>query len=101
MISALVYVTCDPERSVGFDRIAFRIAQFPEVETVGVISGRADLALEVKGKTMEQITHFITEIIAPMKGVTATETHFFMKMYKIKGKIKGEIPKVNRLPIAP
>ncbi len=100
MISALIDIECRSERQFGFDRIALRIAKFPEVKLVSVISGKADLTVRIEGESIEEISKFVTEILASMEGVKSTATHFFLKTYKENGKILVEEPKSSRLPIS-
>lgn len=99
-ITALIDIECDSEREFGFDRIALRIAKFPEVRDVHVVSGRADLTVQIQAQNIAEISRFVTEVLAPMEGVRATATHFFMKAYKENGQILADEPKPNRLPIS-
>ncbi len=97
---AIIDIQCRSEREFGFDRIAMRIARFPEVLGVSVISGRADLCVKIQGDSIEEISRFVTEVLAPMEGVKSTATSFFMKSYKIDGEILQKEPKKSRLPIS-
>ena len=99
-IIALIDIECRSEREFGFDRIAMRIAKFPNVTDVSVISGRADISVHVQDTDIHAISKFITEILAPMEGVKSTSTHFLLKYYKANGKIVAKEPKVTRLPIS-
>jgi DNA-binding Lrp family transcriptional regulator len=100
LIKALIDVECSSEREFGFDRIAMRIARFPEVKSVAVISGRADLAVTMEASDIHEISKFVTEILAPMEGVKSTATHFYLKAYKENGEILVAEPKKTRLPIS-
>ena len=51
---AIIFVNCIPERENGYDRIARRIAKYPEVETMCLISGKAEFILQVNGKDMRE-----------------------------------------------
>jgi len=99
-IWALIEVRVTPQRDVGFDAIAERIYQFPEVYSAYVVSGTYDLALLVKGKNMQEISSFVTEKLAPLERVQSTVTHFLLKRYKENGEI-FHLPKETnrRLPI--
>jgi len=99
-ITAYIDIECQSEREFGFDRLAMRIAKFPNVMDVAVISGKSDLQLQVEAKDMHEISKFVTEILAPMEGVKRTSTHFLMKPYKKNGKILEKEPKDSRLPIS-
>jgi len=101
-IQALIEVRVTPQRDVGFDAIAERIYQFPEVYSAYVVSGTYDLAIVVKGKNMQEISSFVTEKLAPLERVQSTVTHFLLKRYKENGET-FRIPKDTnrRLPITP
>ena len=101
-IQALIEVRVTPQRDVGFDAIAERIYQFPEVYSAYVVSGTYDLAILVKGKNMHEISSFVTEKLAPLERVQSTVTHFLLKRYKENGEIFHLPKEVNRrLPITP
>lgn len=101
-IWALIEVRITPQRDVGFDAIAERIYQFPEVYSAYLVSGTYDLAILVKGKNMQEISSFVTEKLAPLERVQSTVTHFFLKRYKESGET-FQLPKETnrRLPITP
>lgn len=101
-IQALIEVRVTPQRDVGFDDIAERIYQFPEVHSAYVVSGTYDLAILVKGKNMHEISSFVTEKLAPLERVQSTVTHFLLKRYKENGEIFQPSKEINRrLPITP
>lgn len=99
-ILASIDVECSSEREFGFDRIAMRIARFPEVKEVAVVSGKADLSIRIEAESIDAISRFVTEVLAPMEGVRSTATHFFMKLYKKDGILLTAEPKPTRLPIS-
>jgi len=101
-IWALIEVRITPQRDVGFDAIAERIYQFPEVYSAYLVSGTYDLAILVKGKNMQEISSFVTEKLAPLERVQSTVTHFLLKRYKENGET-FHLPKETnkRLPITP
>jgi DNA-binding Lrp family transcriptional regulator len=101
-IQALIEVRVAPQRDVGFDAIAERIYQFPEVHSAYVVSGTYDLAIVVKGKNMQEISNFVTEKLAPLERVQSTVTHFLLKRYKENGETLHLPKETNRrLPITP
>jgi DNA-binding Lrp family transcriptional regulator len=101
-IQALIEVRVTPQRDVGFDAIAERIYQFPEVYSAYVVSGTYDLAIVVKGKNMQEISSFVTEKLAPLERVQSTVTHFLLKRYKETGETFHLPRETNRrLPITP
>lgn len=101
-IWALIEVRVTPQRGVGFDAIAERIYQFPEVYSAYLVSGTYDLAILVKGKNMQEISSFVTEKLAPLERVQSTVTHFLLKRYKENGETFHLPKEINkRLPITP
>jgi len=96
---ALVEVKVLPQRDVGFDAIAERIYRFPEARSVYLISGTYDLAVQVAGKTMQQVASFVSEKLAPLESVQGTVTHFLLKRYKEDGEILEGAEKVQRQPL--
>lgn len=82
---AIIFVNCVPEREAGYDKIARKIAKYPEVETLYLISGKAEFMLQVNGRTMREVSSFVAHKLAPTEGVNGTETMFILKEYKISG----------------
>ncbi|MFQ3545651.1 Lrp/AsnC family transcriptional regulator, partial [Halobacillus rhizosphaerae] len=77
-VTAMVDVKVTPARGVGFDKVAERIYRFPEVKAVYLMSGAYDLSVSVKGKTMMEIGHFISEKLSTLDSVLSTTTHFVL-----------------------
>jgi DNA-binding Lrp family transcriptional regulator len=98
---ALIEVRVTPQRDVGFDAIAERIYQFPQVYSAYLVSGTYDLAILVRGKNMQEISSFVTEKLAPLEKVQSTTTHFLLKRYKDSGEILEPTELIKRLPITP
>ena len=82
---ALIELRVTPQKDTGFDEIAGRIMNFPEVEAVSLMSGGYDLAVTVAGKTMSDIAMFVAKRLAPIDGVLSTATHFVLTTYKDGG----------------
>ena len=84
-VTAMISVSVTPQRGEGFDRIAQRIYQYDEVESLYLMSGGAhDLTVIISGRSLKEIAHFVGEKLAPIEGVTGTATHFILKKYKEK-----------------
>lgn len=83
--TALIELRVTPQKDTGFDEIAGRIMNFPEVESVYLMSGGFDLAVTVTGKTMSDIAMFVAKRLAPIEGVLSTATHFVLTKYKDGG----------------
>ncbi len=101
MVTALIDVSVSPERGAGFDGVAARIAQFPEVRSVHLVSGGQDLRCTVTGSSMHEVGDFVARKLATIDRVTATATHFVMKTYKDDGELLIEGPGDHRLVMAP
>lgn len=83
-VTALIEVKVTPQSIDGFDRIAERIYQYDEVESMYLMSGAFDLAVIISGRTLREVAQFVGERLAPLDGVTGTATHFILKKYKEK-----------------
>lgn len=83
-VTALIEVSVTPQRGEGFDRIAERIYQYDEVESVYLMSGSFDLTVIISGRTLKEVALFVGEKLAPLEDVTGTATHFILKKYKEK-----------------
>jgi DNA-binding Lrp family transcriptional regulator len=89
-VSAIIEVKVLPQRDRGFDKIAEKIYNYPEVQSLYLMSsGGFDLALIIEGKTMREVAYFVAQKLAPIESVTATATHFVLRKYKDKGVIYG------------
>ena len=92
MVTALIDVKVTPQRGEGFDRVAARIYQYDEVESLYLMSGGYDLSVLISGRTMKDVALFVAEKLAPMDAVTGTATHFLLKKYKDGGTIFEPLP---------
>ena len=92
-VRAAIELRIRPERTGGFDRIAQRIGQFPQVEALYLMSGGFDLLLFVHGRNLQEL--------APLDGVLATSTHFMLKTYKDQGLLMETTQHDDRLQVAP
>jgi DNA-binding Lrp family transcriptional regulator len=101
MITALIDVSVSPERGVGFDDVAARIARFPEVRSVYLVSGAQDLRCVITGNSMHDIADFVAQKLSTISRVTATATHFVLKIYKDDGELFIESPEDQRLRVTP
>ena len=83
-VEALIELRVTPKRDTGFDDIAKTIMLYDEVESVSLMSGKYDLALTVKGKSLKEVAMFVSQRLSAMDGVLATATSFVLKRYKEK-----------------
>lgn len=89
-VTALIEVNLSPITGEGFDRIARRIYQYDEVESLSLMSGDYDLSVTVKGESLQAVARFVFRSLAAIDGVTGTATHFVLKRYKEKNRIYAE-----------
>ena len=99
-VLALIEVSITPQKDVGFDHIAERIYNFPEVKTCYLVSGGYDLLVVVEGKTIHTVADFVASKLSPMENVRQTSTHFLLKKYKEDGQIFKKSSKQKRLNIS-
>jgi DNA-binding Lrp family transcriptional regulator len=85
VVTAYIEVKVTPQRGQGFDRVAERIYQYPQVVACSLMSGGYDLFVVVEGKTMKEVALFVAEKLAPIESVMSTATHFVLKKYKDNG----------------
>jgi DNA-binding Lrp family transcriptional regulator len=86
-VSALIEVKVMPQRDDGFDKIAERICNYPEIKSLYLMSGGFDFTVLIEGKTMKEVAFFVARKLATVEFVTSTATHFVLKRYKDKGVI--------------
>ena len=83
-VTALIEVKVTPQRGEGFDRVAERIYQYDEVESVYLMSGAFDLTVIISGRTLKEVAQFVGERLCTLEDVTGTATHFILHKYKEK-----------------
>ena len=98
-VTALIEVRVTPQRNQGFDKIAERIYNYPEVTSVYLISGAYDLLVTLEGKTLKEVSQFVSEKLSPIESVISTATHFILKKYKDHGTILVKKGKSERMPV--
>ena len=87
-VTALIEVRVTPQRGKGFDDIAERIYnKYPEVDCTYLISGGYDLMVILEGKTLKEVSAFVTNKLSTLDTVISTATHFILKKYKDHGTI--------------
>lgn len=89
-VSALIEVRVTPQRGEGFDKIAERIYKYPEVRSVYLMSGGYDLMVIIEGKTLREVSSFVSDKLSTMDTVLSTATHFILKKYKDHGTMFGQ-----------
>jgi len=96
LVMAQIELRVTPQRGEGFDKVAERIYQYPEVKNVYLMSGGYDISVMIEGRTMKEVALFVAEKLAPMEFVVSTKTHFVLKKYKEEGVIFEEQSKDER-----
>ncbi len=100
-VTALIEVKISPEQGGGFDRLARRISQYPQVRDCFLMSGDYDLAVVVHGSDLYDVATFVSEKLSTLRGVLSTGTLFQLKTYKQAGFIVDHGEQEERLPVAP
>lgn len=89
-VTALIELKVTPQRDRGFEKVAERIANYPEVKDMYLMSGAYDYCVIIEGKTMKQVARFVSEKLATIDSVLSTSTHFVLKKYKNNGVAFGQ-----------
>ncbi len=95
-VTAYIELKVTPQRDKGFDEIAERIMSFDEVSSLYLMAGTYDLAVIVKGDSIQDVSSFVSRKLSAMEGVLATATHFILKRYKDDGLVMSEMSKDER-----
>ena len=94
-VTAMIEVKMTPQRDRGFDHIAEKIYNYPEVQSVYLMSGGFDLCLLIEGRTMKEVAYFVAQKLAPIESIISTSTHFVLRKYKDKGVVYGRDPEID------
>ena len=84
-VTSIIELTVSPQKGHGFDDVAQTVAEFPEVDSVYLMSGGYDLAIIMHGRTFKDIAMFVAKRLAPLESVLSTGTHFVLQKYKDRG----------------
>ncbi len=101
IVTAIIEINLTPQREVGFDSIAERIYRYDEVKTVYLMSGNFDLLVIIEGKSLKDISNFVSKRLSTIEGVTQTRSHFLLKAYKKDGVILDNDEQDVRLVVSP
>lgn len=100
-VMALIEVKVTPQRGQGFDKIAERIYNYPEVRAVYLISGGFDLLVTLEEKSLKEIAGFVSDKLSTLDSVLSTSTHFILKRYKDHGTVFENKKKDEREIVSP
>jgi len=100
-VTALIEVQVTPQRGLGFDRIAERMYNFPEVRAVYLMSGGFDFTVILEGKTLKEVSQFVTQKLSTLETIRGTATHFILKKYKDHGTVLVDDKNDERMLVTP
>lgn len=100
-VTALIEVRVTPQRGQGFDSIAERIYKYPEVRAAYLISGAYDILVILDGKSLRDVSKFVSDKLSTLDYVLSTTTHFILKKYKDHGTIMTKKYEDTREMITP
>ncbi len=100
-VTAMIEVRVTPQRGLGFDTVAERIYNYPEVKSVYLISGGMDFMVTLEGKTLREVAEFVSEKLSTIESVLSTKTNFILKKYKDHGTIMAEQHRDEREIVSP
>jgi len=100
-VMAMIEVRVTPQRGLGFDKVAERIYNYLEVDSVYLISGGFDFMVTIEGKTLKDVAQFVSEKLSTLDAVLSTKTNFILKKYKDHGTILAAKPKDERIQMIP
>ena len=100
IVTALIEVKVTPQRGMGFESLADRIAKFPEVTSVYLMSGGFDFMVLIEGKSMKEVSRFVFEKLSVLETVLSTSTHFVLKKYKDHGVTLTDEKKDERMMVS-
>jgi DNA-binding Lrp family transcriptional regulator len=100
-VRAAVELNVTLDRETSYDDIAQRVAKFPAVESLHLVSGDYDFLMEVEGDSMSEVSSFISEKVAPVPEITQTVTHYVMDTYKEQGIGFDGLDDDDRLSVSP
>ncbi|MFC6786084.1 Lrp/AsnC family transcriptional regulator [Halobaculum halobium] len=100
-VSAVVEVNVELDRETDYDDVARRIAESPAVDSLRLMSGDYDFAVNVSGSSMADVSRFVSEEVAPLPAVTKTVTHYVMETFKERGISFTDHDDDDRLSVTP
>jgi DNA-binding Lrp family transcriptional regulator len=98
---AFVELNVELDRETSYADIAARIGKFPEINSLRLVSGEYDFAIEVEGESMHDVSAFVADRVAPVPEITQTVTHFIMTSYKERGIAFDGDDEDDRLSVSP
>ncbi len=84
-VDALIEIGVTPQKISGFDAIAEELMGYDMVKNLYLMSGGHDLTLTIEGKTVREISLFVSKTLSAIDSVISTKTLFILKQYKEGG----------------
>ena len=100
-VNAVIEVNVTPKRDLGFDEIAEKIYNYPEVTSVYLLSGSFDLLVNIEGKTLREVALFVSQKLSTLESVVGCKTNFVLKKYKDHGTIFEKEIQDERIQMLP
>ena len=98
-VTALIEVSVTPQRGQGFEKLAERICNYTEIMSIYLLSGAFDFVVFLEGKTLKEVSMFVSTKLSTLEAVSGTATHFVLKKYKDHGMILMEKGESNRMKV--
>lgn len=98
-VDALIEVRVTPQRGLGFDKVAQHIYNYPEVNSVYLISGNFDFMVTLEGKSLQEVSQFVSEKLSTVESIVGTRTNFILKKYKDHGTVMVEKKEDERMRV--
>lgn len=89
-VTAMIEVRVTLQRGMEFDKVAERIYNYPEVNSMYLISGGFDFMVTLEGKTLREVSDFVSNKLSSLDAVLSTKTNFILKTYKDHGTVMAE-----------
>lgn len=100
-VRAEVEVDVTLDRETSYVDIANRLARFPEVTALRLVTGDYDFSMEVEADSMHGVSRFVSEKVAPLPEVNGTVTHLVMESFKEGGILMADDEDDDRLSVSP
>ncbi len=84
-VTALIELRVTPQGGDGYQKLAERIKEYPQVMSLYLMSGAYDFLVMIKGRTLKEISLFVSGKLASINEVQSTTTHFVLTKYKELG----------------
>ena len=68
-VTAFIEVRVTPQRGQGFEKLAERITNYPEVKSIYLMSGAFDFAIFLEGKTLKEVSMFVSTKLSTLEAV--------------------------------